>query len=76
MQGGVRSMEIVVMEIEGEESGAVFTGVIRTSISPFAGDGLDEAFGLTVGLRAIGFGEEMLEAELLAGGGKELGAVG
>ena len=59
MQGGVRGMEIVVMEVEGEEGGAVVTGVIGTGISPFAGEGLDEAFGLAVGLRAIGTSEEM-----------------
>ena len=35
----------------------------------------DEAFGLAVGLGAIGFGEEMLEAELMAGGGEGFGAI-
>ena len=68
-------MEIVVMEVEREEGGAVVRGVIRTSISPFAGDGLDEAFGLAVGLGAVRFGEEMLEAQLVAGLGKELGTI-
>jgi hypothetical protein len=63
------------MEIEREESGTVLTGVIGTSIGPLAGDGLDEAFGLAIGLRAIGSGEEMLEAQLVAGGGKEFGAI-
>jgi len=71
-QGGVGSVEIVVMEIEREEGGAVVRGVVRASISPLASDGLDEAFGLAVGLRAIGFGEEMFEAQLVAGGGEEL----
>ena len=37
---------------------------------------MDEAFGLAVGLRAIGFGEEMSEAEMVAGGGEEFGAIG
>jgi hypothetical protein len=37
---------------------------------------LDEAFGLAIGLRAIGFGEEMFEAEFEAGGGEEFGAIG
>ena len=72
MQGRVRAVEIIVMEIEREESGAVGTGVVRASISPFAGDGLDEAFGLAVGLRAIGTGEEMAQAQLVAGSGEEL----
>ena len=69
-------MEIVVMEIEWEEGGAVVTGVVRAGVGPLAGDGLDEAFGLAVGLGTIGAGEEMTDAELLAGGGKEFGAVG
>ena len=72
MQGGVRSVEIVVMEKEREESGAVDTRVVRASIGPLTSDGLNEAFGLAIGLWAIGFGEEMLEAQLLAGLGKEL----
>ena len=64
-------MEIVVMEVEREEGSTVITGVVRTSISPLSGDGLDEAFGLAIGLGAIGFSEEMFEAQLLAGSGKE-----
>jgi len=52
------------------------TGVIRASIGPLAGEGLDEAFGLAVGLGAVGSGEAMLDAELLAGLGEEFGAVG
>ncbi len=64
------------MEVEREEGGAVVTGVVRACVGPFAGDGLDEAFGLAVGLWAVGFGEEVLEAELVAGGGKEFGAIG
>jgi len=64
------------MEKEREESGAVVTRVVRASIGPLTSDGLNEAFGLAIGLWAIGFGEEMFEAELLAGGGKEFGAIG
>lgn len=69
-------MEVIVMKVEREEGRAVITGVVRSGIGPLAGDGLDEAFGLAVGLWAIGFGEEMLEAELMAGGGEEFGAIG
>ena len=68
-------MEIVVMEVEREERSALVRGVVRTSISPLASDGLDEAFGLAIGLRAVRFGEEMLEAQLVAGSGEELGAI-
>ena len=65
-------MEIVVVKVEREEGSAVDTGVVRASVSPLAGDGLDEAFGLAVGLRAIGTSEEMADAQLVAGSGEEL----
>jgi hypothetical protein len=68
-------VEVIVMKVKRKEGGAVVTGVIGAGVGPLAGDGLDEAFGLAVGLRAIGFGEAMFEAELLAGGGEEFGAV-
>ena len=68
-------MEIIVVEIEWEEGSALVRGVVRTGISPLAGDGLDEAFGLAVGLGAIRSGEEMFEAELLADGGEAFGAI-
>ena len=76
MQGGVRAMEVIVMKVVRKEGSSVVAGVIRTGVGPLAGDGLDEAFGLAVGLRAIGFGEEMFEAEFVAGGGEEFGAIG
>jgi hypothetical protein len=63
------------MEVELEEGCAVMTGVVRASIGPLASDGLDEAFGLAIGLGSVGAGEEMADAELLAGGGEEFGAV-
>jgi len=65
-------VEIVVVKVEREEGSAVVTGVVRASVSPLAGDGLDEAFGLAVGLRAIGTSEEMADAQLVAGSGEEL----
>jgi hypothetical protein len=64
-------MEVIVMKVGGKEGSAVVAGVIRPGVGPLAGDGLDEAFGLAVGLRAIGFGEEMFSAEFVAGGGEE-----
>ncbi len=69
-------MEVVVMKLEREEGRAVVTGVVGSGIGPLAGDGLDEAFGLAVGLWAIGSGEEMFKAELMASGGKGFGAIG
>jgi hypothetical protein len=71
----MRAVEVIVMEIEREEGGAVEAGVIRTSISPFTSDGLDEAFGLAVGLGPIRSGEEMFEAQLLTGRREEFGAI-
>ena len=52
------------------------TGVIGAGIGPFAGDSLDEALGLAIGLGAAGSGEAVFDAELEAGGGEEFGAVG
>jgi hypothetical protein len=72
----MRAVEVIVMEIEREEGGAVLTGVVGARIGPLAGDGLDEAFGLAIGLGAIGTSEEMAEAQLVAGSGEELGAIG
>ena len=75
MQGGVRAMEIVVVEVEREEGGAMVTGVVGAGVGPLAGDGLDEAFRLAIGLGAIRSGETMLDPELAASGGEEFGAV-
>jgi hypothetical protein len=69
-------MKVIVMEVVRKVSSTVMTGVIGSGIGPLAGDGLDEAFSLAVGLGAIRFGEEMFEAELKAGGGEGLGLVG
>ena len=69
-------MEVVVMKVEREEGGTMVTGVIGASVGPLAGDGLDEAFGLAVGLRAIGAGEGVFEAQIAAGLREELGAIG
>ena len=69
-------MEVIVMKVVRKISSALVAGVIGAGISPFAGDGLDEALGLAVGLRAVGFGEGVFEAQLSTGLGKESGAVG
>jgi len=69
-------VEVVVMEIEREEGSAVVTRVISASVGPLASDGLDEAFGLAIGLGAIGTSEEMTQAEIFASGGEEFRAIG
>ena len=76
MQGGVRAVIVIVEEEVREESRTMGAGAIGASISPLASDGLNETFGLAVGLWAIGFGEEMFEAQLVAGSGKEFGTIG
>ena len=68
-------MEVIVMQVIGKEACSAVAGVIRTCVGPLAGDGLDEALGLAIGLRTIRSGEAVFEAELLAGGGEEFGAV-
>ena len=44
-------------------------------VGPFPERGLDEAFGLAVGLWRVGLGLDVLEAELPAGAGEGLGFV-
>ena len=68
-------MEVIVMKVERKEGSSMVAGLIGASISPLTRDGLDEAFGLAIGLGAIGTGEAMFDAELLAGRGEEFGAI-
>jgi hypothetical protein len=58
-----------------KERGALVTGVIGASISPLAGDGLDEAFGFAVGLGAVWSGEVVSEVKFSTGMSEEPGAV-
>jgi hypothetical protein len=69
-------MEVIVEEEVRKVSSTMTARLIRTSVGPFAGNGLNEAFGLAVGLRAIGFGKEMSDAELATSSGKVMRAVG
>ena len=71
----MRTMEVIVMKVKRKEDSTMITGAIRSDIGPLAGDGLDEALGFAIGLGTIGFGEAVFEAEVLTGGGKELGAI-
>ena len=68
-------MEVIVMKVKRKEDSTMVTGAIRSGIGPLPSDGLDEAFGFAIGLRTIGFGEAMFDAELLAGLGEEVGAI-
>ena len=49
---------------------------VEPGVSPFVGQGAVKSLYLAVGLWAIGFGEEMFEAQLVAGSGKEFGPIG
>jgi hypothetical protein len=69
-------MEVIVMKIVIKEAGTMVAGLIGSGVSPLAGNGLDEAFGLAVGLGPIRLCEVVFDAELFAGGGKESGAIG
>jgi hypothetical protein len=72
----VRTVEVIVMKIVMKKGSAMIAGAIRSGISPLASNGLNEAFGLAIGLRAIGLGETVFNAEFFTGGGKKFGAVG
>ena len=69
-------MEVIVEEEVRKVSGAMGARLIRPGVSPFSCDGLDEALGLAVGLRAVRLGEEMFDAKLVACGSEVVGAVG
>jgi hypothetical protein len=71
----VGAVEVIVMKIMREEGSALSAGVIGASIGPLASDGLDEAFRLAIGLRAIRSCEAVSDAEFVAGGGKDFGAI-
>jgi hypothetical protein len=69
-------MVVIIEEEVRKISSAMVAGLVGTGISPLAGDGLDEAFGFAVGLRTVRFCKAMLDAELAAGGGEFVGAIG
>jgi len=71
----VGTVEVIVMKIVRKEASSVVAGVIGAGIGPLASNCLDEAFGLAIGLRAIRTGEAVFDAELLASGGEEPGAI-
>ncbi len=47
--------------------------MIDKAVSPFAQGGTDKAFGFAVGLRTVGFGEAMAQAQAVAGMREVLG---
>jgi hypothetical protein len=75
VESSMGSPEIVVVEVTREAVGALAGGWVGSFVGPLAKQGLDEAFGLSVGFGSIGPGAEMAELESLAGGLELVGDV-
>jgi hypothetical protein len=72
----VRTLPVILVDIVQKTSVAFVAGTVAKAVGPFAGEGLDEAFGLTVGLRPVRAGEEVFDPEFAAGRGEGFGSVG
>jgi hypothetical protein len=66
VESGMRSPEIVMVEVSRETVGSVDGGWVGPFVSPLAKQGLDEAFGLSIGLRVVGLCPQVTELEPLA----------
>ena len=66
---------IIFKDIVRKEAGTFVACAVRACVGPLSGNGLDEAFGLAVGLGAIRAGELVDDAKAGAGIGKGVGAV-
>lgn len=66
---------VIFKDIVKEEGGAFVATLVAAGVSPFACDGLYEAFGLSVSLRPVGPGKLMFDTELGAGGREGIGAI-
>lgn len=73
--GGVRQVVVVVVQEGTQEPSALVAEFVRTHANPFAGHGLNEAFGLAVDLRVVGASKQVPQPKLAAGAGKEPGTV-
>jgi len=56
---------VVVMLPAGQGVGAMGRVLVRPAVGPLSQGGLDEAFGLAVGLRSVGSSELVLDASAL-----------
>jgi hypothetical protein len=75
MKSAMRSGVIVVEQVERKRGVAMTAGAIAAGVGPFAREGLDEAFGLAIGLWPIRPGEAVRDAEVAARVGKNMGAI-
>src|SRR6266849_6403328 len=71
----MRSVPVVAMEPSRQLGGSAIGVAIGLSVGPFAQRALDKALGLAVGLRRVGPGSDVFEAELAAGVAKVEGFV-
>src|SRR5689334_12537765 len=67
---------VVVPEPAVKGAGAFLAGAVDGAVGPAVEEGADEAFGFAVGLRPVGAGAEVVDAELAAGDGVDRAAVG
>src|SRR3989304_3922162 len=72
---GVRAMPVVSVQPDWELFGSTIRVRVGRSIGPFAQRGLNEAFGLAVGLGRVGPGADVLEVEIAAGVAEVEGSV-
>src|SRR4029434_8513187 len=70
----VWAMPVVVMGPALEHGGTLGGATIGNAIGPFPECRLNEAFGFAIGLRPIGTGEAVLDAQLATRIGERLGA--
>jgi hypothetical protein len=66
---------VVVPEPAVKCVGAFCAGAVDGAVGPAVEEGADEAFGFAVGLRPVGAGAAVADAECLAGEGVDGGAV-
>ena len=75
VEGMMRAMPVVVVKERLEAGGALVGVGVGVSVGPLAQRGLDEAFGLAIGLGSVRACEALLEAESGDGGAHGVGTV-
>jgi hypothetical protein len=76
MKSAMRSGVVIVEQVEREAGITMAAGTVATSVGPFPGEGLDEAFGLAIGLWTIGPGEAMSDSKFTTRIGEGVRAIG
>ena len=73
VEGGVRSMPVVLMDPRSQVAKAFRGVLVKTSIGPLANGSLNEAFGLAVGAWSVDASAGMSELDIGTGLGKQSG---